>query len=219
MASTAVELLRRRFGGKKDILPQGYTQLNYIESYNKSGVNNQVCAYINTGIIPNDTTEIEISFYTSVVATHFGQEPFSAYSFDDTQRFMFSTYKADATTTGYAYMGTQRQNLTSSQFTVGDHIISYKNKQYVLDGNVILNVTSSFTKTMPTITLFIKHKAPDIFSGNQFNGKIYYCKIWKNGSLVRNFIPCKNSSNIVGLFDTKSQTFFVSPNGYNFIGS
>lgn len=44
--------------------------------------------------------------------------------------------------------------------------------------------------------------------------KLYYCKIKKNGELVRDFVPMKRiSDEMYGLFDRVSKTFFVSATG------
>ena len=40
--------------------------------------------------------------------------------------------------------------------------------------------------------------------------KIYHFKLWSGGNLVRNFIPVKNSSNVVGMYDTVTGTFFTN---------
>lgn len=45
---------------------------------------------------------------------------------------------------------------------------------------------------------------------NKFVGKFYYCKIYDNGTLVRDFIPVKTSSNAVCLYDRVTQTFFYN---------
>ena len=48
------------------------------------------------------------------------------------------------------------------------------------------------------------------FSANKLKGKVYYCKIWENGVLVRNMIPCKNPSNVVGMYDTVNKVFYTN---------
>lgn len=49
--------------------------------------------------------------------------------------------------------------------------------------------------------------------------KIYYSKIYNGNTLVRDFIPVKNTlTNQYGLLDTVEQKFYVSPNGVEFNG-
>lgn len=46
---------------------------------------------------------------------------------------------------------------------------------------------------------------------------IYSCQIYDNGTLVRDFVPCINPSNIVGLFDLVSGTFYDNAGTGTFI--
>ena len=43
---------------------------------------------------------------------------------------------------------------------------------------------------------------------NKFRGDIYYIKIWKNGVLVRDFVPTKNNLNEVGLLNKLNGQFY-----------
>lgn len=39
---------------------------------------------------------------------------------------------------------------------------------------------------------------------------MYSCKIYDNETLVRNFVPCKNASGAVGLYDTVGAQFYAN---------
>lgn len=45
---------------------------------------------------------------------------------------------------------------------------------------------------------------------------LYYFKLFVNGTLVRDLIPCKNSNNVVGMYDVVNDVFYTSPNGAAF---
>ncbi len=47
--------------------------------------------------------------------------------------------------------------------------------------------------------------------------RLYYFKLFVEGSLVRDMIPCKNSSDVVGLYDLVNDVFYTSPNGALFV--
>lgn len=49
------------------------------------------------------------------------------------------------------------------------------------------------------------------------SGRIYDFKLWNDGVLVRNMVPCKNYRNVVGMYDTVNGVFYTSPNGAAFI--
>lgn len=48
--------------------------------------------------------------------------------------------------------------------------------------------------------------------------KIYYFKLFVSGTLVRDLVPCKNSNNVVGMYDLVNNTFYTSPNNVAFVG-
>jgi hypothetical protein len=49
------------------------------------------------------------------------------------------------------------------------------------------------------------------------NAKLYYFKLFVNSTLVRDLIPCKNSSNVVGMYDLVNRVFYTSPNNATFV--
>ena len=46
--------------------------------------------------------------------------------------------------------------------------------------------------------------------------KLYSCQIYDNGTPVRNFIPCKNPSGVVGLYDLVDGKFYTNAVAGNF---
>ena len=46
--------------------------------------------------------------------------------------------------------------------------------------------------------------------------KLYYFKLFVEGTLVRDMVPCKDPNNVVGLYDLVNNTFYSSPNGAAF---
>lgn len=42
------------------------------------------------------------------------------------------------------------------------------------------------------------------------SGKLYSCKILNNNNLIRNFVPCKNTSEILGLYDAVNNVFYTN---------
>jgi hypothetical protein len=49
------------------------------------------------------------------------------------------------------------------------------------------------------------------------NAKLYYFKLFVNGTLVRDLVPYKNSSKVVGMYDLVNKVFYTSPNGNAFV--
>ena len=55
------------------------------------------------------------------------------------------------------------------------------------------------------------------FNGSPQSGKIYSCKIYKSGVLTRDFVPCKNPSGSIGLYDLVSAQFYQNSGTGTFI--
>lgn len=47
--------------------------------------------------------------------------------------------------------------------------------------------------------------------------RLYYFKLFVEGTLVRDMIPCIDPNNVVGLYDTVNNVFYSSPNGASFV--
>jgi hypothetical protein len=52
---------------------------------------------------------------------------------------------------------------------------------------------------------------------NNFSGKVYGFSIKDNGNVIQNLIPAKNSSNVIGMYDTVSGKFFTNAGTGEFI--
>lgn len=70
------------------------------------------------------------------------------------------------------------------------------------------------------ISLFsLTEKGKGMTPNQNFLGKIYYAKIWKSGTLIRDFIPVKRKADdVIGMYDQVNNIFYTSPNGIAFIG-
>ena len=56
------------------------------------------------------------------------------------------------------------------------------------------------------------------YSGAAQSGKIYSCKIYNAGTLVRDFIPCYDPSNVAGLYDLIGGQFYSSATSTALLG-
>lgn len=171
---------------KKPILPTGYKRLEYIES---SGTQ-----YINTGYIPDANTKLKIKFSTS---TSKGVIAGSDESYK-VKSFLFAVTVASFNT-GSLILSLADGNIHSAEFSSGSVIIDNVNK-----GN---GGSGSFTSTYPIY----------IFANNRSNAmqepvsmRLYECSLYSGATIVRNFIPCSNSSGTVGLYDIVNNVFYAN---------
>lgn len=67
-------------------------------------------------------------------------------------------------------------------------------------------------------SLFCAFNSQDKTSQIRFiEAKLYYFKLFVEGTLVRDMIPCVNPNNVVGLYDLVNNVFYSSPNGAEFV--
>ncbi len=189
---------------------QEYTELEYIESRKNQ--------YINTEIYASNKTSIELKFKQLSQCSYAG---------------IFGgrkSYKSN----GFAFCNSDTGSSTSKlfQFYQPQELIHTNNSYYNVDtlvsvANGILTLTDgtntetythsaaqeSFTTEYP-IGLFAVNNSGSYLYGDAtygYNLRVYYCKLWEDGVLVRHLIPVKKISNgEVCMFDKISQTFFTN---------
>lgn len=172
-------------------LPSGYTQLEYIQS---SGTQ-----YINTGVVETSNTTIDLDLEVEQILPHY-------------------LYGVQQNSGSYAYNSIYQNNLfeynyADLSFTQTARI---KMQQRIADGTMYATINGV------TLNRSIGVPIPDtilIFAIRFNNGnvrlypaavKLYAFSIKKSGTLVRNFIPCKNDSGTVGLYDTVEGQFYAN---------
>lgn len=175
-------------------LPSGYTQLEYIQS---SGTQ-----YIDTGIVPKNNTRVDadcdITYGTDWVMI--------LGSYDPNKYFSWWANGAKI----YAYYGTSNKNVAGEN---GKQTLS-ANKNIWTAGNSSMSFSEvSFTANF-SLYLFSVHNG-----GNYSNAsmKLYSCKIYDNGTLVRDFIPCQKPDGTIGLWDDVNSVFYDNAGTGKFI--
>lgn len=183
-------------------LPNGYTQIEYIESTGTQ--------YINTGFKPNQDTRVILDTDITSAASDFSAIFGSRINYDNTA---FSVWvKPDTFHSDYANGYIQNQMTPS---TLGRYIID-KNKNITTAKDMVIthNYTNFQCVENMLIGTVVNNGTP---YKNGLIGKIYSCQIYDNGVLVRDYIPVINSDGAIGLFDLVSQTFFGNAGTGTFI--
>ena len=188
-------------------LPKGYLELTYIEStgtqyidtgftYGASNVGSRIVSDSIVGEAVTDT--YALSGVGAKPCFYYGVRQYSATD----RRLMYGKGNADGTTT--VQYNNKRcvfdLDLQNQTYTVKD----------VESGSYLLNVSdiavSTPTKTTP-VTLFGRWRA-NSNDVSYIKERIYSCKIYDNGALVRNFVSCINPNGEVGLYDLVTSAFF-----------
>lgn len=176
-------------------LPEGYTQVEYIESDGTQ--------YIDTGYKANQDTRVVFDAYilqTTTTATGLfgcrqaiGSNGFYIYE----QNSDLGEYSD-----GYGSLRTMDIPLSAS----ARHIID-KNKNITYIDETIAHTYAAQTFTSPvTLTLFAIQQSKGV-DERMSVCRLYSCVIYDNGTIVRYYIPCTNASGIAGLYDTVSGVF------------
>ena len=179
-------------------LPSGYTQLEYIESNGTQ--------YIDTGFKPNqDTTVVcEVSSYGLSKENQAAFGARTANAGNDRYTFVISS-SSKSYRSGFG--GTNADFPTDFDVSGLLTINKTKNKT-TLNGEVSVTNTSSAFQTPYPIFLFCINTAGSASALSSI--KIHACKIYDNGGLVRDFVPCKNASGAVGLYDLVGAKFYAN---------
>lgn len=182
-------------------LPSGYTELEYIQS---SGTQ-----YIDTGFKPNQDTRVVTKFdmiQTDTAWRKLWGSGSGSYNLD------FALWN-DGTTKLQSYYGTKTNNavpITSMSLNVdaNKNIWEYSGETITFDKN---NFTCAYSMYIFNVN---KDDNPAYLPGMM---KLYLFKIYDNDVLVRDFIPCKNPSGTVGLYDSVNNQFYQNVGSGTFI--
>ena len=201
-------------------VPNAYTQLEYIEK--PAAGSDNYGAYIDTGIYLGSDTKIEFKTdRPTPPPTGTVWNPFGAV-YDGVSSYRLFESTPGSSTTGYIALTYGK--VTSSQVnSIG--AISQDNSVFVIDGGVCTYDNGDRTITSPQAGQTFKQTRTNwLFAangsntGNKLPVKLYYFKIWENGTLVRNFVPAKrNSDNEIGMFDTVTGQFFTNAGTGTFV--
>ena len=183
-------------------LPTEYQEVEYIES---SGTQ-----YIDTGVVATSGFEIDIKInidtVTGVMAPIlYAHEPSEPYKRNFIAYTSSKKMEIDA-----------GDKITQTSVTLtGDDVIKASN----VENNFYLTVNgTNYTPTVTTAASNLEYsgRTMHLLHGNGYDvgytsGKVYYCKITVDGTLVRSFVPCyRKSDNVAGLYDLVNNVFYTN---------
>lgn len=181
---------------ENSVLPDGYTQVEYIESNGTQ--------YIDTGFKPNQNTRVVMDIHPTSVTTH--AWAFGVRTSSSANRYDF-LWQNDMVAWIAGYSSTYAQ--------IGKGLIGKTDRlQIDFNKNICTINGNSATITAGSISLNINLVLLACNTAGTISGhitaKLYSCKIYDNGTLVRNFIPCINASGVAGLYDLVNAKFYAN---------
>lgn len=169
-------------------LPSGYTQLEYIQS---SGTQ-----YVDTGVKPDQTYTLEVKYQTA-------QTSAGGIAVSD-QNWQSNGFGIWCNAVAFG-------NQTSQDVTLnGSEVITAKLSQagLVVNGETVWTPTAATFTAAANMTLMALNRNGSI--SERCSGRLYYAKLTSSGTLIRDFLPCKNASGAVGLYDTVGAQFYAN---------
>lgn len=171
------------------MLPSGYKLLEYIQSTGSQ--------YVDTEFKPNQDTRVVLSGYNDSTASGWVYGAWASASSNQFAGSCNKTYAVRYGTTSFAL---------SENIPVGPVEFDHNKNAYFVNGTSGTLTQQTFTSAY-SIYLFAINAAGTVSSG-KFTGKIYSCRIYDNGTLVRDFVPCIDPDDEIGLYDQVGATFY-----------
>lgn len=183
---------------KHTTVPEGYTILEYIESTGTQ--------YIDTGFKPGNTTRLAMDFEpTTLPASHVMAAGARNSSSGYTNQFVIGWAGHKSPAAWRSDFGSSQVSFPTSVSGAVRHQLDKDGATCEMDDTTVTNDESTF---VCPYTLYL-------FAGNQNDApvsqismRLYTCRIYDNGTLVRDFISRKTPSGAIGLYDTITQSFY-----------
>lgn len=172
-------------------LPDGYTELEYLQSTGAQ--------YIDSGVKGDSdvrvTADFEITAFGSGTTFIFGAQGTDSirYTLGMTSAGAFRSDFGTAMTSGSAASLNTRYSAdkNGNVCTVG--------------GQTLTSAAATFTGTT---NIYLFGRSYSSVSCSKI--KMYRCKMYKAGTLIRDFVPCKNPDGVAGLYDIVNGTFYTN---------
>ena len=191
---------------KPSRLPEGYTEIEYIEA---SGTQ-----YINTNVKPTSKIKFTVDIEPLTKPTEildymmFAQSQYVPSSSGASKYFFILKFGSNGLQISQAYVtssATYKTISTNNNPRRMVAVVDYPNKKALIEGESELSLTGIATSTSMTTISILKEPSN---RKNDIKAKLYSCQIEVDGASVRDFVPCSNPSGAVGLYDLVGAKFY-----------
>lgn len=172
-------------------LPSGYTQIAYLQSTGTQ--------YIDSGVKGDSdvrvTADFEITAFGSGTTFIFGAQG------TDSIRYTLGMTSAGAFRSDFGTAMT-----SGSAASLNTRYSADKNGNVcTIGGQTLTSAAATFTGTT---NIYLFGRSYSSVSCSKI--KMYRCKMYKAGTLIRDFVPCKNPDGVAGLYDIVNGTFYTN---------
>lgn len=173
-------------------LPAGYRQVEYIQSSGEQYVDTGFKANQNTRVVMDaQATGANTGRYFVGARKAYGDSVFGVWSSSGTA-FMFCH-------------GNATESVTKN--VAARYLLDLNKNSFFIDGVLAATATANTFQCPVNLWLFACNNNGAVMSATD-NLKMYSCQIYDNGTLVRDYIPCTNSSGKAGLYDLVYGVFY-----------
>lgn len=171
-------------------LPEGYTEVQYIQS---SGTQ-----YVDTGFKPNQNSRVVID--AQLLDTS-GYPALLGVRSSNTKMFWLYANTASQIVFGYGSVK------PTAACTMSDRLSADANKNVLtVNGSALIAATASTFTAVASLYLFAANNAGTLqYAAKMF---LYSCQIYDNGTMIRDYVPCISPAGAVGLYDLVGQEFY-----------
>lgn len=186
---------------KYDRLPSEYQEVEYLQATSHQ--------YIDTGVSPNQDTSVKIKMHCSVGAA-------DQYQFGIYNTPKFSINLRDDSKVARVCWSSGNTDFSVSVPT-SPHLYEFRKNQFYIDD--VLQHTWTYRAWSNPLTAYLFQTNDNGGRHGNTDGTIYYCQIWDDTTLVRNFVPCYlKSTHEYGMYDLVSRQFFGNQGTRAFTG-
>jgi hypothetical protein len=187
-------------------LPAEYQEVEYLQS---SGTQ-----YIDTGVQPNQDTRVVVDAHVLSVDGISSNGLHIASTIGDGT--FYTLYIANGAVVGSRYGKQNPMTLSSNKPTWNKRQVYDKNKNITTVSGY--KITANYEKFQHPygIYLFARNNAGVMDFGSV--SRIYSCKLYNNGTLIRDYVPCcRKSDGKPGMYDLANDVFYVNAGTGEFI--
>lgn len=185
--------------GWKPRLPEGYTEVEYVQSNNICRISTNYTVSLTNGRIVMDIEPSEFSAPSGV------EYIFGIYNYNAASKC--NLYRTN--TSIQSIFGTESKNYGLNMLNKRMIIDCNFIKNTILFGNESYSISKNGTTATPNFCIF----RPNSVNVNSIVAKLYSMQIYNGNTLVRDFVPCINPSGVVGLYDLANNAFYKTDVG------
>ena len=175
-------------------LPEGYTELEYIESTGTQ--------WIDTGVKPNQDTGVDIKMS---VTTKSSDKDYGIFGTRDAGAVNCFLLLNKVDSFRYSY-GTQNNNFANFNVDSNDLLnISIRKNSITINGTMETYSTGVFQSSYNALLCAASNGTTVSWTSK---GKYYLCDIYDNLTKIKQLVPCKNPSSEVGMYDIVGNQFY-----------